>query len=132
MGKADIAIGEFELARSHFEAALRAFQTFEMNAEVLGCLEDEAFLAQTCGRAEDAARLYAAAEYQRERRALIRSPRSGRRRQDVIAAARANLGDTAFETAWSEGRAWELEEAIRCALAVAPPRICTSAPALLL
>lgn len=124
MGKADIAAGDFELAHTRFEAALRAFQGFEMNAEVLGCLEDYAQLANATGRAEDAARLYAAAANQRERRALMRSPRSGRRWQDAISTSRAELGDAAFEAAWAEGRAWQLEEAIRCALMLAAPGGC--------
>jgi hypothetical protein len=51
-----------------------------------------------------------------ERLALKRPPRAAQRWNRAIAAVRAELGDAAFESAWSEGRAWEMETAIRRAL----------------
>lgn len=118
MGKADLVAGEIDLARTHLEEALRAFQEFEMNAEILGCLEDHAHLAYARGYTEDAARLYGAVSCQRDRLALIRSPRYEQHWRAMVAAARADLGDTAFDAAESQGRDWELEEAIRQALAI--------------
>ena len=116
MGKADIAAGDADLARTRLEAALRAFQTFGMNAAVLGCLEDHAFLAHTRGRAEDATHLYAAAACQRARLNFPRPPRSEQRWRDAVSATRAELGEATFEAAWSHGQQWELDEAIRRAL----------------
>ena len=72
-GKRIIAAGDLELARTRLDAALRALEAFEMNAEVLGCLEDHASLAHARGRADDAARLYAAAACQREQLNLTRA-----------------------------------------------------------
>jgi predicted ATPase/class 3 adenylate cyclase len=113
MGKADVAAGDLDMARTRLDAALRALEAFEMNAEVLGCLEDHAWLAHARGCADDAARLYAAAASQRERLNLARSPRGERQWCDRLSAARRELGDSAFEAAWSQGREWELEEATR-------------------
>ncbi len=121
MGKADVAAGDSDLASTRFGAALRSFQAFEMNEEVLGCLEDHGRLAHSLGRCQDATRLYAVAATQRERRALARPPRSERRWRDAVTATREVLGDAAFEAAWSEGTGWKLDEAIGHALAAATP-----------
>jgi predicted ATPase/class 3 adenylate cyclase len=122
-GKADVAAGDFDSAHTRLDAALRALQAFEMNAEVLGCLEDHAFLARARGRADDATRLYAAAASQRQRLNLTRPPRDEQRWRDQLSATRRDLGDAAFDAAWSEGREWELKEAIRRTLAVKPPTV---------
>jgi hypothetical protein len=53
----------------------------------------------------------------RERLGVPRPPRSEKQRRGAIGAARAALGDAAFDAAWSEGRMWELEQATRRALA---------------
>lgn len=121
MGKADLAGGDCDGARTRLDAALRALEAFEMRAELLGCLEDHAALARARGRADEAARLYAAAASQRERLNLARPPRNERRWRDQLSATRRDLGDAAFEAAWADGREWELDEAIRKALAVTPP-----------
>ncbi len=122
MGKVDIVGGHPESARIKLDAALRAFQSFEMNGEIVACLEDHAELAHTRGHTGDAVRLYAAVEAFRERLALSRPPRRVTPWSTAIAAARATLGDVAFDVAWSEGSVWELDQAARNALApVAPP-----------
>ena len=119
IGRADIGGGDGDAARAKLDIALRAFQAFEMNAQVLGCLEDHAALRQTVGQDADAVRLYSAVETFRERLALRSPPRSAQRRDAAIAAARTTLGDAAFDAAWSAGRALELEQAITFALAPA-------------
>ena len=119
MGKADLAGGDTDAARVKLAEALRAFQAFEMNAEVLGCLEDHARLVQTLGLVDDAMRLYAATSAARERLALRRPLRSEQRWGAGIAAARTAVGDAAFDAAWTEGRTWNLEVAIGRALASA-------------
>ena len=118
-GKTDMAGGDFELARTRLAEALRALQAFEMNAEVLDCLEDYAIYLQHDGRVEDAVRVCAAAAVVREALALPRSSRYGTGRQMDFKAARADLGEPAFERAWSAGRKWALDEAIDHALASA-------------
>ena len=54
------------MAWVRLSGALRAFQAFEMYAEMLGCLEDLADLLHVQGVPDDAACLYAAVERLRE------------------------------------------------------------------
>jgi predicted ATPase/class 3 adenylate cyclase len=117
-GKAELASGNAEAARVKLAGALRALQSFEMNSEVLNCLEDHAELLQAVGPADEGVRLYAAVATLRSRLGLVRSPRNVQHTQHAIAAARIALGDAAFEAAWSEGGKWELEQATTRALAV--------------
>jgi non-specific serine/threonine protein kinase len=112
-GKADAFAGNTEAARQKLGEALRALQTFEMNSEVLSCLEDHAELLQSIGSPDDGVSLFAAVETLRERLALARPPRDEAHVARVIAAARATLGDALFDEAWAEGRTWELEQATR-------------------
>ena len=89
LGKADVAGGDTAAARLRLGEALQAFQSFEMNAEVLGCIEDHARLAHALGVAEEAVRLYAVAAAIRERLVLPRAPRSDLRWRDDVAAVRS-------------------------------------------
>ena len=116
IGKADIAGGDSENARINLGAALRAFQASEMHAEMLGCIEDHAGLWASLGIAHEAARIYGAAAAARERLVLRRSARSVKDWEAGVAAARAALGDRAFDAAWAEGQTWQLEMAVRRAL----------------
>ena len=116
-GKADIAVGDREAGRTKLGEALRALLAFDMNAQVLGCLEDHAGLLHSIGNDEDAVRLCATVESFRERLVLKRPPRYAARWDHAIAALRAALGEAAFNAAWAEGRTWELEQATRFALA---------------
>jgi tetratricopeptide (TPR) repeat protein len=117
MGKVDIAGGDLESARSKLSAALHAFQSFEMNGEIVACIEDHAELAQRLGYISAAASLYAAGEAFRERLGLPRPPRRAETWDNAIAAARSALGDAAFDAAWSEGFLWDLKQAVQFALA---------------
>lgn len=122
LGKADIAAGRTASAQQRLGDALRSFQTFEMNAEMLGCLEDHARLAQVLGAAEHAVLLFAAAAAVREKLVLPRPPRSDRRWRDEVEALRQALGTT-FDATWAEGQQWGLKEAVRRALAPAGARV---------
>ena len=117
MGKTDLARGDDESARVKFRGALHAFEAFEMHAEALDCLEDHARLLQASGRADRAVSLCAASDAARERLALRRSPRSVRQWDASLGDARAALDPAAFAAAWSAGRTWSIEEAIRAASA---------------
>jgi predicted ATPase/class 3 adenylate cyclase len=116
IGKTEIAGGDGENARINLGAALRAFQASEMHAEMLGCIEDHAGLWASLGIAHEAARIYGAATAARERLVLRRPPRSVKEWEAGVAAARATLGDRAFDAAWAEGQTWQLDMAIRRAL----------------
>ncbi len=123
LGKAALAAGNLDDAKIRLVGALRAFQAFDMYAELIGCLEDHAALFQTSGNAGVAARLYAAAEAARKLHALPRTPRQERRWTEGIAATRSALDGADFQRAWSEGESWQANDAVQCALTaeIAPP-----------
>ena len=116
LGRSDMATGERELSAKRLSEALSALQAFEMNAEVLDCLEDFVELLQLVGEAENAVRIGAAGTATREARALVRSPHREAEMQARLKTARVALGEPAFDAAWSTGRAWTLGEAIEHAL----------------
>jgi predicted ATPase/class 3 adenylate cyclase len=115
IGKADLAVGDAASARTRFDEALHAFQAFEMNAEMLGCLEDHARLLQSVGCVDAAVCLYGAVEKRREAMALSRPPRRAQRWHEHIAAARSALGESAFEASWAVGQGWGIADLIRFA-----------------
>jgi hypothetical protein len=117
LGKADAARGDHEAASKGLVEALRALRAFEMNTEALDCLEDCARLLQAVNRPEDAVGVFAAAAAGREMLVLPRSPRRESERQESIEAARAALGKTAFDAAWSAGARWTLDEVVAHVLA---------------
>ena len=98
---------------------MRALQAFEMNAELLDCLEDYARVLQLEGRVEEAVSTYTATAVAREGLALPRSSRRDAERQRDLGAARDDLGESAFERAWSIGRMRPLDDVIEHALAFA-------------
>ncbi len=123
LGKTDAACGDQESARKRLAEALHALQAFEMNSEVLDCLEDYVKLLQLAGQVENAVRACAAAAAVRE---ALRLPRPAHREAEMqmrVTEARAELGHPAFEIAWASGRTWGLNEAIENALvsAINPP-----------
>lgn len=117
MGKTDIASGDQDLARKRLGEALCAFRVLEMRAEALDCLEDCALLLQGSGDFDIAVRLQAATASVRSALALARSSRNEARWQANVAAARASLGEPAFNAAWADGTMWALDKAIDHALA---------------
>lgn len=72
------------------------------------------------GRAPDAVRLAAASETLRLAISLTREPTEREIYEGTVAAARAQLGEQAFDIAWAEGSGMTLEEAINLALEDAP------------
>jgi len=112
LGRWELLSGNLEAARVRLNGALRAFHAFEMYEELLGCLDDHAELMRAMDAAHDAVRVNASVEVARERLTLRRYPRGQRRWRETLAEARRDLGDAAFEQAWSQGRGWTLEEAI--------------------
>jgi predicted ATPase len=117
-GKADLAAGRKDLAWMRLSGALRAFQAFEMYAEMLGCLEDVADFLHVRDIPTDATRFYAAVERLRDRLVLPLPPRFDARRKERLALLRSVLGDAAFEAAWADGRPWGIEKSIRRALSL--------------
>jgi predicted ATPase/class 3 adenylate cyclase len=112
LGRWELLSGNLEAARVRLNGALRAFHAFEMNEELLGCLDDHAELMRATGAAHDAVRVFASVEAARERLSLRRYPRGQRKWSEMIAEARRHLGDAAFDQAWAQGRRSTLEDAI--------------------
>ena len=121
-GKADVAARKSELAWIRLSGALRAFQAFEMYAEILGCLDDIADLLHMCALRGEAACVYAVIERFRSRLALSQSPRFEIRRKARIDALRRALSEAGFDTACAKGSAWSIEQTIRYALSSAMPQ----------
>ena len=121
LAKTEALAGDYESAHGRLAEALPALRAFEMNSEVLDCLEDYAQQLLQTGQAEAAVRAYAAAAAVRDTHVLPRSTRrEGERvRRMNLEAARTALGEPAFTSAWSTGRTSSLEQAIERALAAA-------------
>ena len=116
LGKIDVANNDGASALPHLREAIRAFASFGMNAETIGVIEDYAQLACSLGLADDSTRLYGAASAARERLSLPRAPRAERSYRQDLLALRAALTSSAFETAWRDGREWDLVQAVNRAL----------------
>ena len=116
LGRVSLRAGEPADARLRLTHALRAFQAFEMNTELIGCLEDFADLFVTTGVVDGAASLMGAAASLRERLALSRAPRAEEHWRRVVARVRERAGETVFDAAFARGRDWTTEEAVACAL----------------
>jgi tetratricopeptide (TPR) repeat protein len=119
LGKTDAACGDHDLALKRLSEALLALQAFEMNSEMLDCLEDYARLLGATGHTETCVRIFAAAASVRDALGL---PHAAHREAEMtlrLKSARENLGEHAFDAAWSMGRTWSRDDAIEHALASA-------------
>lgn len=112
LGRMDAASGDHHSAHKKFADSLRAFQSFEMKAELLDCLEDDAELLRGQGQVERAVRIYAAAEAARDTLVVRRSRRRESSLGKSLEAARAALGAAVFNAAMLEGETWTLDAAI--------------------
>ncbi|HSC97711.1 MAG TPA: hypothetical protein VLI21_02320 [Casimicrobiaceae bacterium] len=109
----DLVTGNGASARIRLGGALRAFHAFDMRCEMLECLEDYAALVRIDGVFAEAVRLRGATARARQRHGLVREPAAERRWLDELAMLRQQLGDRAFDEAWAQGQAWDVNEAIR-------------------
>jgi non-specific serine/threonine protein kinase len=85
------------------------------------CLEGLAQAASARGHYEHAARLFGAAEAQREIVGERYEPVDQDSLNQRVAPVHVALGDTAFTAAWDEGRAMTMEQAVEYALAWVEP-----------
>ena len=97
--------------------------SWEQRWPVFSYLEDIADIAGRLDQPEMAARLYGAADKQRERFGLPLEPQYRAEYERDAAVARRALGEMAFTAAWDAGRTLEPEQAVAEALAVAMPSI---------
>ncbi len=109
-------MGEHEAATSYLAEALTTFQGLGDRDGLAFTLEGFAGLAARQGQPERAARLFGTAEALRE---AIHAPMAACDRQEYerdLRAACDQLDPVAFDTAWSDGRATPLDQAMREAL----------------
>ena len=116
LGRTELHAGDVVSARSRLDDALRAFQAFGMRGELLGRLEDHAMLAHAERRPDAGVRIAGAVDVARERLGLKAWPRRADRWQTQVAALRSAVSGEDLRAAWTEGRQWQVEEAIRVAL----------------
>ena len=116
LGKADLKRGDPASARRRLGEALRTFRAFEMWEELLGCLEDHAELVRFEGGADLAARLSAVCAGTREKLRLGRPPRVELRWEAHLDALRSALSVPVFDSHWSDGSHWDIDQAVRSAL----------------
>ena len=114
LGSAACEAGDDARASKLYEESLNLYQRAGLNLGVPACLEGLARVAAAQGRPERAAWLCGAAAALREELGALHSLAARRAEHDrTVAAARAALGEDAFESAWAKGHALPLEEAIR-------------------
>ena len=116
LGRVDGLCNDVLVSRTRLNGALRAFQKFNMFAELLGCIEDYATIAERIDEARISTRIRAMAQRRRDVLGLPRSPRAEARCQKSLSALRTALGDSAFNEEWSAGQRWELMDAVQWAL----------------
>ena len=116
LGNVELDQGDYEQALLLYRESLALYQKMGVKRDIAKCLERFAEVAGAKGQLKQAARLYGAAEALRE---AIGSPIPPSSRDDYdrsVTAVRAELGEEAIETAWAEGRAMSMEQAISYAL----------------
>jgi tetratricopeptide (TPR) repeat protein len=116
LGKVDLRSHEFDRSRARLIGALRAFHAFEMNVELIGCLEDFGELLVAVGPVTNAIKFMGAAASLRERLALPRSRRAEEDWKRVVDRVRVLVGDEAFESSFAGGRNWPTGDAVASAL----------------
>lgn len=121
LGKIDLANNDSGSALPHLCKAIRAFVSFGMTMETIGVLEDYARLACSLGLANDSVHLYGAASAARERLSLPRAPHLQLRYRNDLDSLRTLRTASPFEVVWSEGREWNLAQAVSGALALFDP-----------
>jgi predicted ATPase len=115
-GRAECRDGNLESAEASFVESLTIASDLTNPDAAAQALEGFAELTVAKHAAKWAATILGAAARLREEIEHARSVHEERDHKRVAAAARAALGDYAFDQAWREGSAMELEEAVRYAL----------------
>jgi non-specific serine/threonine protein kinase len=115
-GRAECRDGNLESAEASLVESLTIAADLMDPHAAVEALEGFAELAVAKHAPKRAATILGAAARLREEIGLALSVREEREHKRLAAAARAALGDAAFDQAWREGSAMELEEAARYAL----------------
>jgi len=115
-GRAECRDGKLQSAEASFLESLTLARELADPAATIWALEGFAELAAAKHSHERAITILGAASRAREEIGLRISPHEEREHTRVTAAARAALGDAAFDQAWREGNAMSLEETVRYTL----------------
>lgn len=116
LGPVWLAQGERERAISALRESARLWQNLEDRHGNIWNLERFAEIAVAQGQAARAAQLWGAAEALREQMGVPLPPVERDRYAQPLAAAREQLPETAWRSAWAAGRAMSLEQALAYAL----------------
>jgi predicted ATPase/class 3 adenylate cyclase len=116
LGKVDLRRGDLDSARLRLNGALHAFHTFEMNAELIGCLEDFGELISMAGAIDKAVGLIGAAASLRERLGLPRPPRAEAHWTRIVTLIKELAGDQVFQASFAKGGNWPTGDAVAVAL----------------
>lgn len=116
VGRLARAQSNWERARTTLAESLSLASAAGPETVVPDALDELAGLATEQGEATTAIRLFAAAQALRDARHLARWPAIQARYDRDLASAQALLDAEAYSTAWAEGRAMALKEAIALAL----------------
>jgi hypothetical protein len=114
-GITELERGNLQSAEANFRECLTIARELKDPDTMIVGLERFADLAAATHAPRRAAMLWGTTVRLREELGLLIPRRKGARRS-AAAAARAVLGDSAFDQAWREGSAMELQEAVRYAL----------------
>jgi hypothetical protein len=125
LGWLALCAGDLGSARAFYAESLKLVQELGHRLEVPACLEGLAAVAygneDARGDGERSARLLGAAHALREAMGLPVPPDRRPGTERCLEAVRAALGGAAFASAWADGQAMSLEDAIAYALADASP-----------
>ncbi|MDQ4129273.1 MAG: hypothetical protein M3151_15225, partial [Actinomycetota bacterium] len=107
---------DLEAAAAFFREGLMVAKRIEDGECAALCLEGFAGLAGARAQGARSAQLYGATEALREAVGVPLSPVDRPDHDHTVAAARAQLDEAVWRTAWDEGKAMSLEEAVEYAL----------------
>ncbi len=112
LGLVALAQGDLAAAERHLHEGLAESWQSASQRELAAYIDHIAALLAAQGQAARAARLVGATAAFRERSGTPLTPFEQPAYQRTLAAARAALGDAAFDTAWAAGRATPLEQVV--------------------
>jgi len=118
LGRVALTQGDAAQARDYYAESLTVFGELMDKQLIPQCIECIAGLAGAARQPAHAARLFGVAEFVRESVGVPLPPVHRAAYEHDLAAARAQLDQVAWETAWAAGRALSLEQAIAEALDV--------------
>jgi len=116
LGEVALAHGDPVHATARYAESLALFRDLGDKGGMAWCLAGLGSVAALGGQLERAARLWGAAEAQREAIGARPAPAARLTYERALATARAQLGEAAFSAAWAAGQAMPLEQAMTEAL----------------